>query len=166
MDITIFVAITSAAVVIQAGILVAMFLALRKTSSKVEGLAEDFRTKILPTAEIVHDMLSDFRPKLETTMSNVADTSTLLRAQIERLDATISDVMDRTRLQIIRADDLVTKTMDRVEDATDTVHRHVVSPIRKISGIIQGLTVGLDFLMGPKHRKSSRAPVPQDEMFI
>jgi hypothetical protein len=166
MDITIFVAITSAAVVIQAGILVAMFLALRKTSSKVEGLAEDFRTKVLPTAVIVHDMLEEFRPKLETTMSNITDTSTLLRAQIERLDATISDVMDRTRLQIIRADDMVTKTMDRVEDATDTVHRNVISPIRKISGVIQGLTVGLDFLMGPKRRKGSRVPVPQDEMFI
>src|ERR1700704_6511662 len=166
MDITIFVAITSAAVVIQAGILVAMFLALRKTSSKVEGLAEDIRTKILPTAEIVHDMLAEFRPKLETTVSNVADASTLLRSQIERLDATISDVMDRTRLQIIRADDMVTKTMDRVEDATETVHRPVVSPIRKISGIIQGLTVGLDFLMGSKHRRRDRVTVPQDEMFI
>jgi methyl-accepting chemotaxis protein len=166
MDITIFIAITSIAVVLQAVILVAMFVALRKTSIKVEGLTDDIRTKILPTAEIVHDMLAEFRPKLETTMSNITDTSTLLRAQIERLDATISDVMDRTRLQIIRADDLVTKTMDRVEDATDTVHRNVVSPIRKISGIIQGLTVGLDFLMGPKHRKGARVPVPQDEMFI
>ena len=33
---TIFIAITSAAVVIQAGILVAMFLPLRKTSSKMK----------------------------------------------------------------------------------------------------------------------------------
>lgn len=166
MDIRYFVAITSVAVVIQAGILVAMFVALRKTSSKIEGLAEDIRTKILPTADLVREMLTEFRPKLVSTMSNVTDASTLIRAQIERLDATISDVMDRTRLQIIRADDMVTKTMDRVEDATETVHRHVVSPIRKISGIIQGLTVGLDFLMGSKHRRGDRVTVPQDEMFI
>ena len=76
MDLTIFIAITSAAVVIQAGILVAMFFALRKTSSKMESLAEDIRTKILPTAEIVHYMLTDFRPKLESTMTNVTDIST------------------------------------------------------------------------------------------
>lgn len=165
MNLTIFIAITSAAVVIQAGILVAMFLALRKTSLKMEGLAEDIRSKILPTAEIVREMLTEFRPKLETTVANVAEASTRVHAQIERLDATISDVMDRTRLQIIRADDLVTKTMDRVEDATETVHRHVVSPIRKISGIIQGLTVGLDVLMGNR-RRGDRVTVPQDEMFI
>jgi methyl-accepting chemotaxis protein len=166
MELTIFIAITSAAVVIQAGILVAMFLALRKTSSKVEGLAEDIRTKILPTTQIVHDMLVEFRPKLETTASNVADASSLLRSQIERLDATISDVMDRTRLQIIRADDMVTKTMDRVEEATETVHRTVVSPIRKLAGIFQGLTVGLEFLLGNRHRRGDRVTVSQDEMFI
>ena len=97
MDLTIFIAITSAAVVIQAGILVAMFLALRKTSSKMESCAEDIRTQILPTAEVVRSMLTDFRPKLESTMTNVLDVSSLLRAQIERLDATISDTLDRTR---------------------------------------------------------------------
>lgn len=165
MDLTIFIAITSAAVVIQAGILVAMFLALRKTSSKMESLAEDIRTQILPTAEVVRSMLTDFRPKLESTMTNVSDVSNLLRAQIERLDATISDTLDRTRLQIIRADDMVTKTMDRVEEATETVHRTVISPIRKISGLFQGLTAGLEFLMGSK-RRGERVTVPQDEMFI
>jgi hypothetical protein len=89
-----------------------------------------------------------------------------MRAQIERLDATLNDVMDRTRLQIIRADDMVTKTMDRVEDATETIHHHVVSPIRKISGLVQGLTVGFDMLMGNRNRRRDRVTVPQDEMFI
>jgi methyl-accepting chemotaxis protein len=165
MDLTIFIAITSAAVVIQAGILVAMFLALRKTSSKIESLAEDIRTQILPAAEVVRSMLTDFRPKLESTMTNVSEVSSLLRAQIERLDATISDTLDRTRLQIIRADDMVTKTMDRVEEATEAVHRTVISPIRRISGLFQGLTAGLEFLMGNK-RRGERVTVPQDEMFI
>jgi hypothetical protein len=165
MDLRIFIAITSAAVVIQAGILVAMFLALRKTSSKLESLAEDIRTQILPTAEVVRSMLTDFRPKLESTMTNVSDVASLVRAQIERLDATISDTLDRTRLQIIRADDMVTKTMDRVEEATETVHRTVISPIRKISGLFQGLTAGLEFLLHNK-RRGERVTVPQDEMFI
>jgi methyl-accepting chemotaxis protein len=164
MDLTIFIAITSAAVVIQAGILIAMFVALRKTSSKLEGLAEDVKTKILPTVETVNAMLVEFRPKLETTMANVAETTTLVRAQIERLDATLSDVMDRTRLQIIRADDMVTKTLDRVEETTETVHRTVISPIRKFAGVFQGLTAGLEFFLNGKRGRRPR--VPQDEMFI
>jgi hypothetical protein len=164
MDITIFIAVTSAAVVIQAGILVAMFVALRKTSAKLESLADDVRTKILPTAETVNSMLVEFRPRLEVTMANVAETTTLVRAQIERLDATLSDTMDRARLQIIRADDLVTKTIDRVEETTETVHRTVISPIRKFAGVFQGLTAGLEFFLNGKRRRGDR--VPQDEMFI
>jgi methyl-accepting chemotaxis protein len=164
MDLTIFIAITSAAVVIQAGILVAMFLALRKTGAKLESLAEDVRTKILPAAETVNSMLTEFRPKLETTMANVAETTTLVRAQIERLDATLNDTMDRARLQIIRADDLVTKTIDRVEETSETVHRTVISPIRKFAGVFQGLTAGLEFFLNGKRRRRDRAP--QDEMFI
>ncbi len=164
MDLTIFIAITSAAVVIQACILIAMFVALRKTSARLESLAEDVRTKILPTAETVNSMLVEFRPKLETTMANVAETTSLVRAQIERLDATLSDVMDRTRLQIIRADDMVTKTLDRVEETTETVHRTVISPIRKFAGVFQGLTTGLEFFLNGKRGRRPR--VPQDEMFI
>ena len=46
MDLTVFIAI-SGGCRHPGGILVAMFLALRKTSSKMESLAEDIRTRLL-----------------------------------------------------------------------------------------------------------------------
>jgi hypothetical protein len=161
----IFIAVTAAAVVIQAGILVAMYLAVRQTSVRLEALAADVRGKILPTAEIVHSMLQEFRPLLQTVVTNVSESSTLVRAQIERLDATVSDAIDRTRLQVIRADELLNRTLDRVESTTDMVHKTVVSPVRQLSGLVQGITSGLEFLLGAR-RKRNGVPVPQDEMFI
>ncbi len=161
----IFIAVTAAAVVIQAGILVAMYLALRQTSVRLEALAADVRGKILPTAEIVHSMLQEFRPLLQTVVTNVSESSTMVRAQIERLDATVSDAIDRTRLQVIRADELLNRTLDRVESTTDMVHKTVVSPVRQLSGLVQGITSGLEFLLGAR-RKRNGVPVPQDEMFI
>lgn len=125
----IFIGFTAAAVLIQAGILVAMYLAVRQTSARMEGLASEVRTKVLPTAEIVHTMLVEFRPSLQTLVNNATESSTMLRAQLERLDATMSDVLDRTRLQVIRADELVSRTLDRVEQTTDMVHKTVVSPV-------------------------------------
>ena len=88
-----------------------------------------------------------------------------LKLQIERLDATVSDVVDRTRLHVIRADELVTRTMDRVEETTDLVHHSVVSPVRQIAGLVQGLTAGLGALLGQR-RSRRHADQPQDEMFI
>jgi hypothetical protein len=160
-----FVGVTSAAVVIQAGILLGLFLAVRKTTARVEALANEVQTRVLPTVDMANAMLKDLRPKIETMVENVSESSTMVRAQIERIDATVSDVIDRTRLQVIRADELVNGTMDRLEQTRDVVHKTVISPIRQVSGLIQGVTAGLEFLVGSKRRQRDEV-VPQDEMFI
>ena len=158
-QLTIFIALTSVAILIQAGVLFGMFLAIRKTGAKVEALADEIRTKVLPTAELVHAVIVDLRPKVNTAIDNVTESTNLVRAQLGRLDATVSDVVDRARLQVIRTDDLFSRTLDRVEETTDLVHQTVVSPVRK-------LTAGLEFLVGSRRRRRDGSPVPQDEMFI
>lgn len=162
----IWIAVTSGAVILQACILLAMYLALRKTSAKVEGLAEEVKTKVLPTVDLVHSTVSELRPRIDTIVVNVSESSTLMRAQLERLDATVSDVLDRTRLQVIRADELINRTMDKVEDATEAVHKTVVSPVRQLSGLIHGITAAMEFLRHGKNGRREGVTVPQDEMFI
>lgn len=166
MDLTIFIAVTAAAVVLQALIMLAMFLAVRKTSARVEALAEEVRTKVLPTVETAQTMLVELRPKIETTVANVSETTTMIRAQLQRLDATVSDVIDRSHLQVIRADDLVSRALDKVEETTEMVHRSVVSPVRRISGLFQGVTTAFDYLTHARRRNRASVTVPQDEMFI
>ena len=167
---TIFVALTGIAVALQAGVLLAMFLVLRATSSKLESLATEVKTKVLPVVDQTQTMLIEVRPKVERVAEDVREATTMIRGQIERTDAAINDVVDRARLQIIRADELLTRTMDRVEHASDTVHKTVMSPMRQISGLMQGITVGLEFLFSRRGRENGnrreRRPVPQDEMFI
>ena len=166
-NLTLFIAITAAAVVIQALILIALYLAVRKTSARMEALAAEVKTKALPTIETAHSVLVDLRPKVDQIAANVSQSTAMVRGQMERLDATLSDVIDRTRLQIIRADELVNRTMDRIEETTDMVHRTVVSPLRQINGLVQGLGVGLEFLLRRRRRPSGDGMgVPQDEMFI
>ena len=52
----IFVGVTAAAVVIQAGILVALFVAVRKSSSRMEALATEVKTKVMPTADTAREL--------------------------------------------------------------------------------------------------------------
>ena len=91
----IFIGVTAAAVVIQAGILVAMYLAVRQSAARMETLASDVKTKVLPMAEDVHSMLTEFRPHLQALVKSVSESSSMVRNQIERLDATVSDAVDR-----------------------------------------------------------------------
>jgi tetrahydromethanopterin S-methyltransferase subunit F len=166
-----FVAFTGAAVFLQAGILAALYLSVRKSSSRMEALAEEVKAKALPTLESAQTMLSEIRPKLQVIADNLMETTISVRAQVQRMDATVTDAADRARLQIIRADELVTRTMDRVEETTDMVQKTVVSPVKQFSGLIQGVTAGIEFLLGSLGRRNgdsrrTRRPVPQDEMFI
>jgi len=161
------VAAITAAVVLQALILVALYLAVRKTSARMEALAEEVKTKTIPTLESAQAMLTELRPKVETVVANIAETTTIVRAQVQRMDATVNDVIDRTRLQVIRADELFGRTLDKVEETTEMMHHTVVSPIRQVSGIMHGVTAGLGYLLNRKRvRPRETVGVPQDEMFI
>ncbi|MGD0986303.1 MAG: hypothetical protein ABR874_00750 [Candidatus Sulfotelmatobacter sp.] len=166
----IFIALTGAAVVMQAGVLVALYLAVRKSSTKMEALAEEVKTKALPTLDTAQAMLTELRPKLQVISDNLMETTVLVRNEVERVDATVSDATDRARLQIIRADEMLSRTLDRVEQTSEMVSKTVVSPVRQVSGIIQGVTAGLEFLLSSRGRKNgdsrARGAVPQDEMFI
>src|ERR1700746_727802 len=152
---TIFIAVTAAAVLLQAGILAGMYFALRKTSAKVETLAEEVRTKVLPTAELAHSMISDLRPKIDTLVDNVSVSTTVLRTQLERIDATLTDIVVRTRLQVIRAAEFGTGTMDKIEETRDAVQRTLVSPVRHISGLMHGLTVGVEAFFSRRRTRNS-----------
>jgi methyl-accepting chemotaxis protein len=161
----IFIAVTAAAVLLQAGILAGMYFAMRKTSAKVESLAEEVKTKVLPTAELAHSMMSELRPKIATVVDNVSVSTTMLRTQMERVDATLTDIVDRTRLQVIRADEFVNSTMDKLEETREVVQKTVVSPVRQISGLMRGVGAGLEAFFSRRRTRSS-VSAPQDEMFI
>jgi hypothetical protein len=165
--VSVFIIVTALAVVIQACILVGLYLTVRKTSKKVETLTAEVKTKAIPTMETAQAMLVELRPRIADIVDNVDQSARMARAQMERLDATVSDVVDRTRLQVIRADELVNRTLDRVEETSDMVHKTVISPIRQLSGLMTGLSAGLEFFLGRKRRQSRDGMgVPQDELFI
>ncbi len=163
----IFVAVTAVAVVIQAGILVGLYIAVRKSTAKMEALATQVTSKALPTMETVQSMLVEMRPKLDVLTVNLSESSTLVRNQLGRLDATLTDALDRTRLQVIRADELLNRTMDRVEETSDAVHKTVISPLRQVNGLMSAISTGVEVFLGQKRRQPKNgAGVPQDEMFI
>jgi hypothetical protein len=162
-----FMIATVFAVALQAGILVALYLTIRKTTAKMDALATQVTTKALPTIETVQDLLVELRPKIDVISVNAVESSNLVRNQLARIDATLTDTLDRARLQVIRADELLNRTMDRVEETSDAVHKTVISPIRQINGLMSAITTGVEVLFGQKRRQPKNgAGVPQDEMFI
>jgi hypothetical protein len=163
----IFIAVTTIAVAVQAGILVALYVAVRKSSERMEALATEVKSKILPTVETAQNLMVELRPRIDVISTNLAESSDLVRNQLGRLDATVTDVLDRARLQVIRADELLNRTMDKVEETSEVVHKTVISPLRQVNGLMAAISTGVDVFLGQKRRHPRNgAGVPQDEMFI
>ena len=122
-----FIICTAIAVIIQMGILVLLFVTVRKTTSRLEKIATEVSAKALPMIDTAQSILVDIKPRVTDIMANTEQAVRTARSQMERLDATVNDIVDRTRLQVIRADELVNRTMDRVEETTEMVHHRRVS---------------------------------------
>ena len=162
-----FIAVTTLAVVVQAGILVGLYLAVRKSTARMEALATEVKSRVLPTVETAQNLMVELRPKIDVISNNLAESSDLVRNQLGRLDATVTDVLDRARLQVIRADELLNRTMDKVEETSEVVHKTVISPLRQVNGLMAAISTGVDVFLGQKRRHSRNGgSVPQDEMFI
>ena len=163
----IFIAVTTFAIVVQAGIMVGLYLAVRKSTAKMDALATEVKSKALPTIETVQSLLVEMRPKIDVMTTNFSESSTLVRNQLGRIDATLTDALDRTRLQVIRADELLNRTMDKVEETSEIVHKTVISPLRQVNGLMAAISTGVEVFLGQKRRHPKNgAGVPQDEMFI
>ena len=163
----IFIAVTTFAIVVQAGIMVGLYLAVRKSTAKMDALATEVKSKALPMMETVQSMLVEMRPKIDVMTTNFSESSALVRNQLGRIDAALTDALDRTRLQVIRADELLNRTMDKVEETSEIVHKTVISPLRQVNGLMAAISTGVEVFLGQRRRHPKNgAGVPQDEMFI
>jgi hypothetical protein len=167
---TVFIAITATAVVLQMLILAGMYFAVRKLSTTLMATAEEVKTQLLPVLENGKGLLADVKritdtssPKIDLVLDNTAAITTAAHAGLGRLESTLNDVLDRTRLQVIRADEMISRAMDTVEDTSEKVAHTVTSPVKHASGLVQGISAGLNaFFAQKRHGKNG----PSDEMFI
>lgn len=153
------------AIVVQIGILAAILATVKRSTKRMEALADEVQRRALPTLDQAQELLTNTKPRIEEIISHAAESTATLRLQIDKLDTTVTDIVDRTRLHVIRADNLVGRTLDRVEETTDMVHTTVISPIRQISGVLQGVTAGIASLLGRQGKAGSNGG-NRDEMFI
>jgi len=153
---TIFVVVTAIAVVLQMGILLALYLRMKQSSARVDALAEQAQA-----------ILADVGPKVKQIASDLTEVSAAARRQMGKLDATLSDFVDRTRLQVIRADEMVRRALDKVEETSELVQLNVISPIRKVAGLAQALTVAIEtFVRRGKPTRDSTRATEDEELFI
>lgn len=154
-----FVAVTSAAVVLQTLILAGMYFSTRKMSKRMEALATRVEEQALPLVEKVRALVDENAPMIRTVVTNVTETSGLVRAQAGRIDEVITEIVDKTQVQVNRADELATRTMQRVDIAAGALQSSVAKPVRHFSALMDGVMAGFNkFVASNKARNAKSGP--------
>ena len=166
--IAIFVVVAAVAIVVQMGILIALYAAMRQTASRVEGIAGRLEQQTGPLLTTANAILEDAQPKIAEITSNLAESSATVRAHVSQVAEATGEIVERARLHAIRMDEFVGNTMGKIETASEILETRVLSPVRRVQAIVQAVNAGLGVLRSARSRKPShRTGVEQDEeMFI
>ena len=164
---TVFIAVTSVAVVLQMAILLGLYLTVRRSSAQMESIALDFQRRVIPIIENTRDVLADATPKLKEITSNLTEVSDTLRKQAATLGDAAVEMAVRARNKVAQADEMISHTLERVERTTGAMQNSVLSPVRRVNGILQGISVGIGAFLNQKRERNDRERRTNDEgMFI
>ena len=165
-----FVIVAAVAIVLQTGILYALYRMSRQTAERMESLAGRLEAQTTPVLATAHAILDDAKPKIAEITSNLAESTAAVRAQVTSMAEATGEIVDRARMQAARLDELVSNTVSKIEVTTDFVQNTVVSPVRRIHAIAQAISAGLSFLRANRGRRKHENGGPSsdvdEEMFI
>ena len=106
---TIFIAVTAAAVVLQMLILAAMYFTMRRFAVRMQSITDDLQSRALPLLEDgkkltteVQSILEATRPKLNIILDNAAVVSTTARDQTQKIEVALNGFMDHARIHALR----------------------------------------------------------------
>jgi methyl-accepting chemotaxis protein len=150
----VIIGVAALAVVLQAVVLIAILIALKKAATSMHRDIQELRISVLPVLTNSRDFLTRVAPKIESTTNDVAEivhtvrektivlestvTAILDRAQRQsaQLDGMMTSVLERTQRQTVRVDGMVTSALDSVDKVSGFVSNTVSKPVRQISAFV------------------------------
>jgi phage-related protein len=149
-----FTVVTAIGVLMQAFILLGIFLGLRKLQRPIENILTQVDQHVLPMVAASKATLEQLGPKLKTITENLAEISETVKQESHHVKASVDDVLEKTRAQTERVDEIVSGTLDGLVAAGAHIQSGVAVPLRYVNGIFNGIRAGLGVL------RSKTPPVP------
>lgn len=158
---TIFVALAALAMLIQAVMLIGLFLVARKLQEKI--------MPVIPQVENVVGVVRRTVESVEKHIEKIGATSGAIldvtKQQLVKVDELLSDASTRAKVQMERAEMVLDDTMTRVQETVSVVQRGVIRPVREVQGILTGFRTALMHL-GRARRATVDHATSDEEMFI
>jgi hypothetical protein len=166
-----FAVVTGLAVLLQAFMLLAIFISMRKAASSIRGEVANLRASLMPVIYDTQELLAISRetlvnaqefvanaqgfltrvsPKVEAAAGDLAEITKGLRAQTAQMQSSVVEILEQVRKQSYRVDHMITSLLDSVDRAGGFVNNVVSRPMRQISGILAVAKAVIESLRGSK----------------
>jgi len=162
---TVALVLVAIAVLMQAGAMLGIWLAIRKVPEQVEGVRSDVKQRLDPLTQSALEIINNSREPLRTITANVAEISQILRDRTSSADQVAAELLEKSRSQIVRVDRMVSELVEKVETTADTVQKGVLAPIQEVSAVVKGVRSGLEFLFS-RRRVTNVSEATQDEQLF
>jgi methyl-accepting chemotaxis protein len=180
----VFIAITGAAVLLQACVLLGMYLTMRKAVQTGKEQADEFRSKIVPVLDsskeflgiakallgTAQDLIKQLEPKLDSAASDLAGMARDLHVQTYRLQVSADEIAQKVRRQADRVDGMTTSVLNGVDRFGNFVNEAVKVPVRQVSGIMAAAKAVVETLRAPvphQRKAPSTTDVPDEkDLFV
>jgi methyl-accepting chemotaxis protein len=161
----ILVALVALALLVQALILFATFIVLRKLARSILEEIQDLRSSITPVIDRVRELVTRLSPKVEDTAADLAVLTRALRNQMGDVQAAADDIVARARRQASRIDALLSSVLDALERAGVFMAETISKPMHQLSAFLASAKAAIESLRNGEdlpRAEASRTSVDRD----
>jgi hypothetical protein len=155
---TLFVALTAAAIIAQAVVLVAIYVLSKRLSEQVERFMKDTREMIVPIGSIAEN--------LRVASANLVEIGLAARDQFRRVEAMVTDTGEALNVQLERFDRVSQNIINRINETAEIVQEAVVRPAREVAAVAKGLTRTFGTFFFGRGRSTVDQARQDEELFI
>jgi uncharacterized protein YoxC len=155
------VAVTAMAVLLQAFILLGIFIAVRKATRTLNEQVEELRNAAMPILSNTRDLITRVTPYVESTVVDVAEMAHGLREQTANMETAAQGMLERLRKQSSRVDAMFSKVLDGVDRAGSFLTDAVGTPARQLAGVLASVKAVIESLRTSD--ASFRQPGPPED---
>jgi tetrahydromethanopterin S-methyltransferase subunit G len=156
----IFVALTGVAVLLQACVLLAIYISLKKTAKSALEASDDFKATVLPMVHSTRELVERIAPQIVTITSDLAELATVLKKEGRGVSFSAAEIMQRVGRQAERLDGMLTTGLNAVDRAGVVVESAVAAPVRQMNGILAAIKAVIETYKSdtPRRRSSPSNP--------
>jgi hypothetical protein len=162
---TVALILVAIAVLMQAGAMLGIWLAIRKVPGQIQSVRSDIKQRLDPLAQSALEIVNNSREPLRIIAVNLAEISRIVRDRTSTADEVAAELLDKSREQIVRVDRMVSELVEKVETTADSVQKGVLGPIQEVSAVVKGVRSGLEFLFS-RRRVTNVSEATQDEQLF